>query len=1779
MKKILYLIPLFLLHLSIEAQIFLNKPPLYNPNRITGANEQTNLIDIEGDGDLDLLVAASTNNNQLQVFVNNGSDMDSVFVLFNYDNLSEDINFNEPTDVEVVDIDHDGDDDIVVRNFRTVLVHRNDGDGVFTVVELDFDFTGSFVNVIGMEFGDIDNDGLTDIIFGTFQPSEVIWARNTGNLSFSDTEVLLTAGQLLVQGQTRISSMAVFDVDNDNDSDVFVTHHASGTTDFSYLAINNGDDTYAISQIFNSPRSTTATADFNGDGFMDFARSNNDGNGNITYYLNDGANNFPETVLRNFTTVMSTVRANNVFAADVDNDGDQDIIAGLVVGLTTGRAAIYFNDGAANFSNETIVFVATNFATFQGGTQTIKENSILPFDFDDDGDVDFITNSQLDGNISLQVNEGDGTYETQILNIQLEELTNIQYLDINDDGFEDIITVSASFFQGKMLVSFGNAGGGFDPARHLIIRNAFAPEDGLVTDVDKDGNWDYVYANSREVRWVSDFQNNGISQLLYTSVNVTSDFSSGTIGFANSTQRAFQVADIDNDGDNDVLVADMVSASVGQIAWLENDGNQNFTSRALSINIDSYQLADINNDGELDLITLDFIDLANTNFRVYTLNKVTKQFGIVFTDQLAYDGRLASQEFTVADPDMDGDNDIILNGMDWLENIGNESFEDVASLLGAPSGLQGTFSRIIASDINGDGAPDFLGSAATNTPSQFVAINNGDNTYTLADELIQPGATPDGRVIRFITADLNNDGLQDIITGRQTGESLTVELYETSLKSRQNLAFPTFASGYGTVSTLEATSNSGLNPTYSTSTPTTGSIDDNQITITGVGELTVTVHFPENDDFIAGEISQTITTSPAPLTVTADSQSRPYGSENPELTITFDGFVLDDDETDLTGLAISTTAEQSSPIGQYPITISGIMTDNYTITLGSTRFLTVTQAQLDATADDQTKVYGEENPELTISYSGFVLGEDKSVLTSVPVVSTSADATSSVQDFTISVSGGAADNYFVNPVSGVLSITQAPLMATAENKTRIYGEPNPELTIVYSGFVNGDDASGISTPPTISTIATAETRAGVVPITLTGGMTNNYAITNADGVLTIDKATLTATPVNQTRAYGAQNPDFTVAYTGFVNGDDETDLTTSPSATTAATVASDVGEYPVTLSGGDAINYNFNFNPGALTVSQATLMATASDQSKIYGGENPELSIAFEGFVNGDNESVFTSAPVAATSVTNTSDVGEYPITLSGGEAVNYSFELNPGILKVTQATLTATANDQSRVYGEDNPELTIAYEGFVNGDDQSVFTSAPSVTTAAIATSDVGEYPISLSGGESLNYSFQLIQGTLTVTQAMLTVTADDKSRVYGEQNPVLSISYDGFVNGDDASVFDTPPVISTTADVTSDVGAYPITIAAEQEASNYEVGVNNGILTVTPAMLTASADDKTRTYGADNPSLTITYDGFVNDDTVEDITEPVASVNANVASPVGEYGITLTGGDAANYGISLENGTLSVTPATLIARASDATRNKGEQNLTFQIEYEGFVNSETAAVIDVEPTASTQATETSDRGTYDITLSGGSDDNYDLELINGTLTVTGPVFETPASITFDPLVLGDQATEDISLQNTGDGELSVSAIALPAGYSVDRSVFSLANGSSTSISLTFTPTQGGVFSGDLVITSNDGERSIALSGEGQIVTAIDDEVLDIEEVSIYPNPASHRLTVDMSDSPARVANLMLVDLKGNTVWSTEAVSEKIVKINLERYTEGIYLLFVETEKGSVIKKVSVQR
>ena len=250
------------------------------------------------------------------------------------------------------------------------------------------------------------------------------------------------------------------------------------------------------------------------------------------------------------------------------------------------------------------------------------------------------------------------------------------------------------------------------------------------------------------------------------------------------------------------------------------------------------------------------------------------------------------------------------------------------------------------------------------------------------------------------------------------------------------------------------------------------------------------------------------------------------------------------------------------------------------------------------------------------------------------------------------------ENYNVSYVSGTLTIVKAPLTISAGSYTKKQGEENPEFTATYSGFKNGETSSVLTRQPAFTTDVTVSTAPGQYVVKVSGAEAKNYEMTYVNGTLTVaeaDKVTVTAN--NITMVYGDALPELSYTSSGGLVG--------VPQLSCSATSKSPVGTYPITISKGSVENYNVSYVSGILTIVKAPLTVSVGDYTRKEGEENPVFEIVYEGFKNDETESVLKKLPIAFTTATKDSPAGMYDILISGGEADNYRFEYEYGILTV----------------------------------------------------------------------------------------------------------------------------------------------------------------------------------------------------------------------------------------------------------------------------------------------------------------------------------------------------------------------------------------------------------------------------------------------------------------------------------------------------------------------------------
>ena len=425
-------------------------------------------------------------------------------------------------------------------------------------------------------------------------------------------------------------------------------------------------------------------------------------------------------------------------------------------------------------------------------------------------------------------------------------------------------------------------------------------------------------------------------------------------------------------------------------------------------------------------------------------------------------------------------------------------------------------------------------------------------------------------------------------------------------------------------------------------------------------------------------------------------------------------------------------------------------------------------------------------------------------------------------------------------------------------------------------------------------------------------------------------------------------------------------------------------QFDLTLPDGFSLEKGADGNVFKLSASQANDMAC--NVQDMGGGKNRFIlfSNTLQSLKAGELLSFRLKANNELSFGGYTITVGEVAFSDANG-TVKKEGEVNATVTLIDTFAggVVITANSYTREYGEENPVFAFTSEG------ESV-TGTPEITSEAIATSPVGTYPIKISKGTVTNDNDYYVNGTLTITKAPLTVTAKAYTIKQGEALPAFEVDYTGFKNGETASVMTKQPTITTKATSASAPGVYDI-IVRRAEAENYEISYVKGTLTIIAAdPVTVTANSYTINYGDALPVFEYTSSGGTLFGSPEIICEATAT------SSVGTYPIVINKGSVTNYNDSYVNGTLTVTKAPLTVTAKSYSIKQGEPLPNLTVSYKGFKNGETAAVLTKQPTITCAATSASEPGTYDITVSGATADNYEITHVKGTLRIRSLVAES---------------------------------------------------------------------------------------------------------------------------------------------------------------------------------------
>lgn len=635
------------------------------------------------------------------------------------------------------DIDADGDVDVIKANGSGgVIRHLNDGHGDFTVG----DRVGSeFNQALSVALGDIDADGDLDLLVGRVsQPIRIY--LNDGHGDFGAQGIEFSAEQIYAR------SLALVDVDADGDLDLA----AGGQNAAIKFFRNDSNGRFgAASQDIGNETSITmamAFADVDGDSDVDLIAVNS--GEPVRRYLNDGQGNFTAKG----DEIAPHGHRHSGMLGDVDGDGDVDL---LTAGI--GENELFINDGYGAFTAK-----ASGVDNQADGT-----HSLALGDVDGDGDLDLLSGNYRAAN-ELYLNDGKGHFalsSASALGAAGEWNCCVAMVDLDGDRDLDAVSVSSAGQDGKtylndsgkiplavlknllavtpkpatanIVVAAKLATAPLFSAGMLLTADAHG-ERMAVADIDNDGDTDVVVSRKIEAQsFLTFYRNNGSGELAQASEII-----------ATAADAASSLLFADADGDSKV---DLLVGHYQQFNTLHhNNADGSFVAVGVKIGLNAAWTndmiaSDIDGDGDLDLIA------ANDGKSKRYLNDGAGHFG---------SGRGINREakasHSIIAMDIDGDNDpdlILGNDRDSIalyENKGDGTFKADGDMMFKNSASNWQLS---AADLDGDGDIDLFAGGT----SMLTLLNDGQGHFVAGHDL--NGAR------NYALADVDMDGDADLITG------------------------------------------------------------------------------------------------------------------------------------------------------------------------------------------------------------------------------------------------------------------------------------------------------------------------------------------------------------------------------------------------------------------------------------------------------------------------------------------------------------------------------------------------------------------------------------------------------------------------------------------------------------------------------------------------------------------------------------------------------------------------------------------------------------------------------------------------------------------------------------------------------------------------------------------------------------------------------------------------------------------------------------------------------
>ncbi|WP_102341893.1 MBG domain-containing protein [Galactobacillus timonensis] len=751
--------------------------------------------------------------------------------------------------------------------------------------------------------------------------------------------------------------------------------------------------------------------------------------------------------------------------------------------------------------------------------------------------------------------------------------------------------------------------------------------------------------------------------------------------------------------------------------------------------------------------------------------------------------------------------------------------------------------------------------------------------------------------------------------------------------------------------------------------------------IKDVGEQKVNVK-AENANYETASTTVTLKVKPKAVIVTAENTGKTYGDPDPELTAKVSG-TLDNDT-----VSYSLSRAEGEAVGTYTITPSGEANQgNYTVSYETGTFTISESGSLTLTANGFEGEYDGEAHAASASAS-VTEGTTISYQVGNGEWTTKAPSIKDVGEQTVNVKAENA-NYKTASTTVTLKVTPKPVTVTADNKSKTYNEKDPELTATVSKMVGKDSVD--------YTLSREKGEAvGTYKITPSGEASQgNYTVTYETGTFTIRKSgklTLTA------NGYDGEYDGNSHAAGASVSVTEGTTISYQVGGawTTKAPSITDVGEKTVSVKAENA-NYETASITVTLKVTPKAVTVKAENKSKTYGETDPKLTATV-------SETLGTDTVSYTLSRAEGENVGEYAITPKGDkDQGNYTVTYVPGKLTISKAGAAGLNLSATGYKGEYDGNSHAVSASASEGTTISYQVGNEEWTTEVPSIKNVGEQTVNVKA-EKANFETAEKTVTLKVTPKAVTVTAENKSKTYGEKDPELTATISGTLDNDTVSY-------KLSRAEGKNVGTYKITPSGEASQGNYAVTYVAGTLTINKAdisdetMFTVSQPGDVVYNGAEQKQpVTVARVTPKAKNALAKFFSSLASlvdVNADEAlkygtdytltysenlKDVGTVRVTVKG--LGNYTGEVTK-TYEITPAPLKVTTSSAEKVYDGKPLTAGGTLEGLVNETEKNAVKFTVKGS-QTEVGSSVNSYEIVWGNIKESNYSLTKVLGTLKVT---------------------------------------------------------------------------------------------------------------------------------------------------------------------------------------------